>query len=179
MTVVPEWKIRPAQAADAPAACAIMHEAHAWNLAHGFNFTAATVTPADLLDRFATATYFVAEIDGRIVGTVSIEPDLPGQDPHIVHRDPPEPDPGDWALHNLAVAGSAGGAGLGRALVRHVEAAARQAGGRRMVLDTPENHPWLPGYYEKMGYRRIGHIQWLGKTYRSVLLGRPVVSRSR
>lgn len=43
--------------------------------------------------------------------------------------------------------------GLGKALLEHVEAAARQQGMRRMLLNTYSFQ--APGFYEKMGYQEI------------------------
>lgn len=45
------------------------------------------------------------------------------------------------------------GRGLGKALLEHVEAAARQQGMRRMLLNTYSFQ--APGFYEKMGYQEI------------------------
>lgn len=45
------------------------------------------------------------------------------------------------------------GRGLGKALLEHVETAARQQGMRRMLLNTYSFQ--APGFYEKMGYQEI------------------------
>ena len=147
--------IRPADAADAPAALSVLHAAHAWNRAHGFNFTAATMTLDELAERLTPETFFVAELDGRLVGTVEVKP---------------EPEPGAWSLHLLGVDPACGTRGVGRALVAFAETHAAAHGANRLRLDTPENHPWLPAFYRRLGYRQTGTVQWEGKHYRSVYL---------
>jgi ribosomal protein S18 acetylase RimI-like enzyme len=149
--------IRAGQPADAPAALAVLHAAHAWNLANGFNFTAATMTLEELSERLTPATFFVAELNGRLVGTVEVKP---------------EPEPGAWSLHLLGVAPDCGTRGVGRALVAFAEAHAAAEGARRLWLDTPETHPWLPAFYQRLGYRQTGTVQWEGKLYRSVYLSK-------
>ncbi|MFN3430130.1 MAG: GNAT family N-acetyltransferase [Candidatus Sericytochromatia bacterium] len=148
-------RIRPAAAADAPAALAVLHAAHAWNLAHGFNFTAATMRLDELAERLTPETFFVAEVDGRLVGTVEVKP---------------EPAPGMWGLHLLGVDPACAARGVGRALVAFAEAHAAANGADRLRLDTPEHHPWLPAFYQRLGYRQTGTVQWEGKRYRSVYL---------
>jgi GNAT superfamily N-acetyltransferase len=132
-----------------------MRRAHAWNLANGFNFTAATITAEDVAPRIAGGHLFITLLDGRVVGTVEVRP---------------EKQPGLWSLHLLAVAPELAGTGLGKQLIAFAESQAQIEGAERLRLDTPENHPWLPAFYEKLGYRTTGTAQWEGKQYRSVLM---------
>lgn len=158
----PAPSIRPVRPAEAAAVRDLLHAAHAWNLANGFNFTAADITLEDLVPRLDPARFHVAEgADGALLGTVEIKPEGP-KDPW--HR------PGDWGLHLLAVAPAAAGLGLGRALVAHAEGVARAAGAPRLVLDTPANHPWLPALYRRLGYQDLAVTRWDGKWYDSVIL---------
>lgn len=147
--------IRPAGPQDGPAALRVLHAAHAWNMANGFNFTAASMDLPTLVARMRPETFFVAEHGGRLVGTVEVLPDEA---------------PGLWSLHLLGVDPAFGPRGLGRALVAFAERHAREHGATLMRLDTPENHPWLPGYYQRLGYHVTGTVQWEGKRYRSVWL---------
>ena len=151
--------IRSARPEDAEAALAVMHAAHAWNLANGFNFTAVTMTLPELAARLAPETFFVAEREGRVIGTVEVQP---------------EAEAGLWGLHLLAVDPGVPEKGVGRALVAFAERLAAAGGGEWLRLDTPETHPWLPGFYERLGYARTGTVQWEGKLYRSVLLTKAI-----
>lgn len=154
------FRIRPVEPGEDTAVQALLHQAHAWNLANGFNFTAADITLAALAPRLDPARFFVAERAGRLVGTVEVKP---------------EPEPPDWGFHLLAVAPEAKGSGVGKALVAHAEALGRAAGAPRMIMDTPENHPWLPGFYRAQGYEAFDYKRWDGKLYRSVLMAKPLL----
>jgi GNAT superfamily N-acetyltransferase len=160
--------IRPVTPEDAAAALGLMHAAHAWNLANGFNFTAADISAEALAPRLDPATFFVAANE-TLLGTVEIKPEVPMDPWHV---------PGDWGLHLLAVAPEAAGRGVGRALVDHAEALARAAGAARLVLDTPQHHPWLPAFYRRLGYVDIDAIRWDGKHYVSTILAKPLTGRS-
>ena len=86
---------------------------------------------------------FVAEMDGRVVGVVTIE------------------DRGDaLELINIDVAGELQGRGIGTRLVRHVEGRARAAGKRAVTLGTSRSAAgvaWksLP-WWQSLGYRITG-----------------------
>lgn len=153
------WAIRPVDAREAAAVQALMHAAHAWNMANGFNFTAGDITLDTLAPRLVPERFFVAAEGDRLLGTIEVGP---------------EEAPGLWGFHLLAVAPDAGQRGIGRALVAHAEAVARAAGASAIMLDTPENHPWLPAFYARLGYAPYGTAQWEGKHYRSVLLKKPL-----
>jgi GNAT superfamily N-acetyltransferase len=147
--------IRPVQAPDLPAVQRLLRAAHAGNLADGFNFTAATITLEALEPRLDPAHFAVAMANGRLVGCIEVKPDE---------------DLGGWSFHLLAVDPTATGGGIGRALVAHAEAQASARGADRLLLDTPETHPWLPAFYERLGYRAVHTVQWEGKHYRSVVM---------
>lgn len=82
---------------------------------------------------------WVAELDGRIVGTVQLAPSLR---PNGLHR---------AELQKLLVHSSARGQGLASRLLHEVEAFARSAGRTLLVLDT------LAGSQAEAIYR---HFQW-------------------
>ncbi|MDB5096820.1 MAG: putative N-acetyltransferase [Cyanobacteria bacterium RYN_339] len=149
--------IRPVRPEDAPAVLALLHAAHAWNLANGFNFTAADITAEDLAPRLTPAHFFVAEQAGKLVGTIEVKPEKQGP---------------DWGFHLLAVDPETKGGGVGRALVAFAEDLGRRMGAPRLILDTPETHPWLPAFYARLGYEPFRTDQWAGKRYRSVLMAK-------
>ena len=161
-----DFMIRPVRPAEeGEAVRALLHAAHAWNLAHGFNFTAADIPAAELAPRLDPARFWVAEAAGGLVGTIEVKPD--DDDPHAMR------------FHLLAVAPAASGGGVGRALVAHAEAVARAAGARRLTLDTPDSHPWLPAFYRRLGFVPFGHVRWEGKRYRSVLMAKDLQAPAR
>jgi GNAT superfamily N-acetyltransferase len=149
--------IRPVRADELLPVQALLHRAHAWNLANGFNFTAADIGETELAARLDPAHFFVAEHDGRLVGSIEVKPEKDGP---------------DWGFHLLAVDPESAVKGVGRALIAHAEALRKERGAPRMVLDTPQTHPWLPAYYAGMGYATFATVQWEGKKYRSVLMAK-------
>lgn len=72
-------------------------------------------------------------------------------------HDGPEPEfqPGDAEMKRLYVVPAARGRGLARAMVAELERSAREAGRRRMVLETGTRQPEAIGLYTSLGYRPI------------------------
>ena len=87
---------------------------------------------------------FVAEDEGRIVGTVQVVFDLPENQPHR----------GD--VSKMLVHRSQRKQGIGEALMRAAEQAARDAGKTLLVLDTASDA--AERLYERCGFRRVGVI---------------------
>lgn len=165
--------IREALPADAADAQRIMHAAHAWNAANGFNFTASFITVEDLLAKFAVPDRFYVALAGdRLVGTIELKPDT--EHGSALYRLQPPGVEGSWAFGMLTVQPGCGLSGVGRELIEFAADESRSRGAWQLTLDTPENHPWLPGYYGRLGFVPIAHYQWEGKAYRSVVMARPL-----
>jgi ribosomal protein S18 acetylase RimI-like enzyme len=86
----------------------------------------------------------VAEEDARVVGTVQVIFDMPENQPHR----------GDVA--KMLVHRSMRNRGLGEALMRAAEEAARSAGRTLLVLDTASDA--AERLYERCGFQRVGTI---------------------
>jgi len=54
------------------------------------------------------------------------------------------------------------------------EEAVRQ-GFKTLLLDTAETATKLIEYYRRRGFREVGHHQWRDKTYRSVVMAKPLL----
>lgn len=67
----------------------------------------------------------------------------------------PEFQPGDAEMKRLYVAPDARGNGYARELLAEIENAARQAGRRRMILETGTRQPEAIALYQAQGYRPI------------------------
>lgn len=138
---------------DAPEAADLLHAAHAWNLGHGFNFWAATAGVEEVRRTLARHLGLGLHAGGQLIAMAVLRRD--GEGTH---------------LSNLAVHPAMQGCGLGRRLVREAEELARRLGVRELLLDTPADHPWLPAYYRRLGYREYGVARFPGRRYVSVLM---------
>lgn len=111
-----------------------------------------TLQPMDLLgiywERQAAWTTFVAEIDGKVVGTASLH----------IERKFYHNGKGVAHIEDVAVHPDHRGNGLGRALVINLEGLARRKNCYKVVLDCSEKNF---GFYEKLGYRK--HEQQMRK----------------
>lgn len=168
--------IRPLAASDCLTELTqLLHAAYASLAAQGWNFTAVD-QPVDVTrDRLAGAQGFVAELDGRLVGTVAVRgPKLAGET--YIADVPPAlyATPGTAILSQLAVHPDWRGRGLAERLIATAEAWAGARGFTQMALDTAEPANALRRRYERRGYATVGSVQWQGKTYASVLMCKPL-----
>jgi GNAT superfamily N-acetyltransferase len=151
----------------------LLHTAYASLAAQGWNFTAVDQSVDVTRSRLAGAQGFVAELDGRLVGTVAIRGPKPAGEAYIA--DPPPPlytTPGTAILSQLAVHPECRGQGVGERLMDAAEAWAREQGFAQLALDTAEPAVALRRRYERRGYVTVGAVQWQGKTYASVLMSK-------
>jgi uncharacterized damage-inducible protein DinB/GNAT superfamily N-acetyltransferase len=163
--------IRPLAARDSlDALTALLHLAYAPLAAAGLNFTAATQTKDTTAKRAAEGQCYVATLAGRMVGTVTVcGPYAEGAAPWA-NAVPWFRERNTAHFHQFAVHPEVQGRGLGRRLVATCEHWALHRGYRRMALDTAEPAAELRALYTRLGYADVGHVQWDGKTYRSVIM---------
>ena len=152
----------------------LLHRAYAPLVARGLNLTVGTQPVATTQRRIAEGQCFVAEQRGRIVGTVTV------CGPYDLHSSP-------WAagvpafrdrdtahFHQFAVAPELQHRGLGRRLVAACERWAREHGYKRMALDVAEPAVELRALHRSLGYVDVSTVQWDGKSYRSVVMEKPL-----
>ncbi|MGQ3050888.1 MAG: GNAT family N-acetyltransferase [Roseateles sp.] len=154
---------------------ALLHAAYASLAAQGWNFTAVDQGVDVTRERLAGAQGFVAQLEGRLVGTVAVRGPKPTGEAYIA--DPPPPlytTPGTAILSQLAVHPDCRGQGVGELLLDAAEAWAREQGFAQLALDTAEPAVALRRRYERRGYTTVGGVQWKGKTYGSVLMCKPI-----
>jgi GNAT superfamily N-acetyltransferase len=165
-------RIRELQTSDSlESLTALLHAAYASLAARGWNFTAVDQSVDVTRNRLDGAQGFVAELDGRLVGTVAIRGPKVAGESYIA--DPPPPlytTPGTAILSQLAVHPDCRGQGVGERLIDAAEAWARAQGFTQIALDTAEPATALRQRYERRGYVTVGGVQWQGKTYASVLM---------
>jgi predicted N-acetyltransferase YhbS len=109
---------------------------------------------------------YVAELNGRIVGT-------------IVFRDVVRTSGADWydrddvsSFGQFGVEPELQGSGIGESLLAHVENRARESGAQELALDTAQPAAHLIEYYSRHGYRVVGHLKWEIVNYSSVIMSK-------
>lgn len=159
--------IRPLTPADSlEELTALLHRAYKRLADLGFNYTAVDQSVETTRERIEGCECFIATLDDRICGTVNL--DLRGRDdpPWVAGRK-------DCAYASqLAVEPTLRKLGLGAKLMDIAESRARDAGFAFCVGDTSERADYLIAFYTGRGYEIVDHVQWDGKTYRSVVLAK-------
>ncbi|MFN8483535.1 MAG: GNAT family N-acetyltransferase [Anaerolineae bacterium] len=134
MTTPPPVTIRRAAAADAADIVRL-------NLAFNDLRSTEDTIAAQLAAGSPVETLYVAEVEGQVVGLASLR-----LLPQIL-------DPVPYAeLSELFVEEAYRHHGVGRALVRHIEAEARAAGAQQMVLLTAWRNTHAHAFYHALGY---------------------------
>jgi ribosomal protein S18 acetylase RimI-like enzyme len=107
---------------------------------------------ADVAGRLGSSEVLVAELDGRVVGCVTL---VDGLKPLSEVEDP------DAAtIRMLGVSAAARGQGIGEALTRECIDRARLAGRSRVRLDTRTSMASAQRLYERLGFRRDPNHDW-------------------
>jgi GNAT superfamily N-acetyltransferase len=153
---------------------ALLHRAYSRLGAMGLNYTAVDQTVEITAKRVASGQCFVAEHEGRIVGTVTVGgawdvQRVPGARhcPWYLRRDIAH-------LHQLGVEPAAQGQGIGNALIAACEQWAREQNLGVIALDTAAPASHLRARYARLGYSDADEVQWSGKTYRTVIMVKPL-----
>jgi GNAT superfamily N-acetyltransferase len=169
--------LRPLQSSDSlEALTALLHRAYARLGALGLNYTAVDQSIETTARRVAGGHCLVAERDGQIVGTVTVNGALDADAA-------PDARACAWYLrrdvahlHQLGVEPAAQGQGIGNALIAACERWAREQGYRAIGLDTALPAEHLRRRYAALGYAEVGDVQWSGKRYRTVIMVKPLDS---
>ncbi len=156
---------------DLQALTELIHAAYAPHVARGLRFWGTHQTVDDTARRMASGEGHVAEIDGRMVGTVTLRRPQP-ESPVAAYRDPFA-----WSLGQFAVAPAHKGRGVGRALHSFALERARSHGAHTMLVDTAAPAVELIEMYRRWGYEPCGECDWRPLTnYLSVLMRRSLTS---
>ncbi len=114
-------------------------------------------TPAVPAAAMARGDLYVAEQDGKIVGTVTINALQAPQYEGMPWRVAAEPEK-VRVIHTLATRPAARGSGLSRRLLAYAEELACRQGAVAMRLDTFHQNEPARHIYEKSGYVHIGYV---------------------
>ncbi|MBC8064073.1 MAG: GNAT family N-acetyltransferase [Chlorobia bacterium] len=132
----------------------LLHRAYKKNADMNILFVASHQSDDVTLERLREGTAFIAEQDGKIVGTITST--FPIEVPHAEYM----------TEHPLASFGQFAvdpelqHCGLGRRLLETVEAEAIRLGAEEICLDTAQPAAHLIAYYQKLGYELRGEADW-------------------
>ena len=155
---MPDPTIRTAAISDAESLVDVYRSAYRENRRLGFPAKAESVERETVVEWIEAHHVFVAELDGAVVGGVRLEVS----------------DPDRVKLSRLGVHDDLKGRGLGSRLVRFAEKWAREQGYRSIWLTTPEDHPYLPGFYRDRGYERTGEYPLEYRDYDEIVMEKRV-----
>jgi GNAT superfamily N-acetyltransferase len=148
----------------------LLHRAYAPLAAEGMKFFATHQTEEHTRLRALAGECYVAELDGRVVATITLKgPPGPHQEGTRV---PHYNEPGVYTFGQLGVDPAHKGLGIGEALMSTVEARAKELAGVAIALDTAVRATKLIAMYERRGYRPIGNVQWDDTNYLSVVMSK-------
>ncbi|MGD9690649.1 MAG: GNAT family N-acetyltransferase [Phycisphaerales bacterium] len=152
---------------------ALLHRAYAKQTAIGLHALASHQSPEVTRKRVSKGECFVAELDGRIVGTIMFqEPSwgggggAPESGPRWFRR----PDVGNFS--QFAVEPTLQSRGIGRMLMDRIEERARELKMQELALSTAEPDTELVAYYRRRGYREIERFDWGVTNYTSVIMSK-------
>jgi GNAT superfamily N-acetyltransferase len=147
----------------------LLHRAYASLAAQGLRYTAAHQDVQVTRRRAAKGECYVAVEGDRLIGTVTLAPPLArSSDCEWYDR------PDVAVLGQFAIEPERQGRGLGSRLLLFGEARAKELGAAEVSVDTAEGAAHLIRFYQKRGYREVGHAQWKTTNYRSVILSKRV-----
>ena len=105
-------------------------------------------------ERLANGPSFIAEMEGKIVGTITLT--FPIEVPHAEYVT----DRLLASFGQFAVEPTLQKAGLGRRLIETVEEEAMRLGAEEICLDTAQPAAHLIAYYERLGYEIRAEADW-------------------
>ena len=161
-------EIRPIRAEDSiEELTELLHLAYARLGKMGLNYTAVDQTTSTTSERVSAGRCFVAVDEGRLIGTIVVEPTSPdnAECPYFAK-------PGVASAHQMAVLPAHQRKGVGSRLLDVAEAWARDNGYSELALDTAEPAKHLVELYSRRGYKFVASSQGEGKQYRSVFLSK-------
>lgn len=165
--------VRPLEPTDSIVALtSLLHRAYAVLGNMGLNYTAVDQSAEVTAQRIRGGTCYVATLGRELVGTIVVRPTCAKNECAYFTR------PGVASAHQFAVDPLHQGKGLGRLLLQQAEHWALQAGFRELAMDTAEPAAHLVDFYGRLGYRPVSTVQWPGKVYRSVVLGKVLVGHA-
>ena len=145
----------------------LLHRAYATLAAKGFNYTAVDQNESATRRQIESRECYVGFIAGRMIASLLLGSAVPEQLACEWYRRQ-----GIGIIGRFAVEPTLQGQGIGSQMLSFAERRAQSLGALETAVDTAEGAQHLIQLYEKRGYRHVGHVQWEGKNYRSVVLSK-------
>jgi len=160
--------IRPFREEDdaIPPITGLLHAAYARLAEMGFRYTATHQSDEVTLKRLRRGVSLLAELDGEVVGTISLYGSEADSRCEWYRREEVH------SFGQFGVRPDLQGGGLGSRLLDIVEGMAGERGAEELALDTAEGALHLIGWYERRGYREVERVAWGTTNYTSVILSK-------
>lgn len=142
--------IRPADPQDAAGIAGIWNEIIRTTT---ITFTTAEKSAADIAQLISQQVFLVLEQEGRVTGFATFGPFRSG------------PGYADTAEHTIYLEPGAQGQGKGRALLQHLQEAARRSGVRHLVGGISGTNTGAVAFHEEMGFKLVGHLPEIGQKF--------------
>lgn len=157
MALENELMIRLANAEDVPSLRVLVNQAYSQLADLGLNFTGTYQDERITRDRMQGKEVYLAFLDDRLVGTVSLGVETKEQGPVLY-------------INQFAVDPAHQRLGIGGILLRLAEKRAAELGLLDLQLDTAVPAEHLVNMYARAGYQVIREVRWPGKTYNSYIM---------
>ena len=125
-------------------------------LENGINQWDATYPNTEIISQdLEVMTYYVAEIEGEIIGGINIDQN---QDETYLAIDWKDKSNSFLVVHRLGVKEENWGEEMGKRLMNFVEDLVVEKNLKSIRLDTYSGNPKAMEFYKQLGYTRLGHI---------------------
>jgi GNAT superfamily N-acetyltransferase len=151
----------------------LLHRAYASLAAAGLRYMATHQAPEVTLRRLKQGRAFVAEQDGRVIGTVTAYPPDPTSIVPLYRH------PKTFHFGQFGVEPDHRGQGIGRALHQAALQHARDQGAHYMALDTAGPASELISTYQRWGYQIMARMSHTETNYESVIMRLDFLSQSQ
>jgi GNAT superfamily N-acetyltransferase len=148
----------------------LLHRAYAKQTTMGLHALASHQSPEVTRRRVSKGECFIAEMGGRLVGTIMFQEPSWGGAPESGPRWFRRPDVCNFS--QFAVEPGLQGQGIGRLLLTRVEERARELGMEELALSTAEPDAALVEFYRRRGFRDIERFDWGVTNYTSLIMSK-------
>ncbi len=166
-----EVEIRPLKDSDSLVELTeLLHSAYAALARDGLNFTATDQDVETTARRISEGECWVARMEEEIVGTIVLAFGGDDFDPPYYLR------PCVAHFGQFGVKPTLQGRSIGSKLLNRIEDRARVLGASHLALDTAEPASSLIEFYRRRSFEFQSFHQWHGKSYRSVVMTKALIS---